>query len=102
MITKSGFEGISTQKVGYIGYWKMSGGTPAGDITAINDDKEDISKAIDFTAHGMVNLIACFEDKNTPYLAIPHHHNAPRFNDYEHLERIKEWAALDEQSEEVA
>ena len=102
MITQGGFDSITAREVGYIGYWKMTGGKPAGQPTAITNEKEEITQAIDVIQSGLTNLIQCFEDKDTAYLAIPRMHNTPRFNDYEHLERIKEWAALDDQSEDAA
>jgi ATP-dependent helicase/nuclease subunit B len=102
MVEKNGFDDIRDSKVGYLGYWTLTGGSPAGKPIAITNEKQDITKAIEIAESGLHNLIACFENEDTPYMAIPRLHNAPRFNDYAHLERIKEWATLDEQSEGAA
>ena len=36
--------------------------------------------------------IAAFDDASTPYLAHPRPAKAPRFDDYGHLARVKEWS----------
>ena len=36
-------------------------------------------------------MIAAFDDPDTPYAAIPRPGHAPRFNDYAHLARLREW-----------
>ena len=43
--------------------------------------------------------VVVFFDEKTPYYSIPNLDNAPRFNDYEHLARVKEWAALGDNQE---
>ncbi len=76
----------------YLGYWKLTGGTKAGEIRAIAGD---LDETIDIVLDGLKNLIAVFRELDTPFYAIPNTENAPRFNDYEHISRLKEWAALD-------
>ena len=41
---------------------------------------------------GLERLIAAFDDASTPYLAHPRPAKAPRFDDYGHLARVKEWS----------
>jgi ATP-dependent helicase/nuclease subunit B len=36
-------------------------------------------------------LIAAFDDPVQAYLAVPRPRLAPRYDDYEHLARVKEW-----------
>ena len=48
---------------------------------------------------GLSRLIAVFDDPRTPYAALPRPHLAPRYSDYEHLARVKEWAAGEEGGE---
>ena len=36
---------------------------------------------------------AAFDDPATPYLSCPRPEAAPRFSDYGHLARVKEWAS---------
>lgn len=90
-----GFEksGLLKKKTGSLSYWVLTGGKDAGKITDLNDDTK-IEQSLEYTKHGLKQLIQTFDKENTPYMAIPRLDNAPRFNDYEHLERVREWAAL--------
>ena len=76
----------------YLGYWKLTGGTKAGEVQAISGD---LDETIDTVLDGLKNLISVFRDLDTPFYAVPNTNNAPRFNDYEHVSRLKEWVALD-------
>lgn len=81
-----------------LAYWKLTGGNPAGEITEISDHAQ-MTEIVETTKNGLMNLIESFDNEKTPYYAIPILDNAPRYNDYEYLERVKEWAALDNESE---
>jgi ATP-dependent helicase/nuclease subunit B len=96
----NGFKGIRGT-VNYIGYWKMPGRDIAVETTAL-DNEEKVSLAIENARLGLIALVQAYNDVNTPYLSIPDLNNSPRYNDYEHLARVKEWAALGESSEEAA
>ena len=54
----------------------------------------------DLLAPGCIVLIAAFDDPATPYLARPRAEHAPRFSDYEHLARVKEWSAAGDDGDE--
>ena len=103
ILTQGGFSNSRAPEtdVDYIGYWKLTGGRKAGEVTMI-DSNDKLEAVVATTKEGLLNLIKTFEDKDVPYYAIPRLDNAPRFNDYEYLERVKEWAALDDNSEEAA
>ena len=45
---------------------------------------------------GLLALIERFDDEQTPYVARPHPDYAPRYSDYLHLARVREWASLGE------
>lgn len=98
-----GFDGSHACNILYLGYWVVSGGgsKPGQEIALRAGDKgfDDLMRS---TEDGLVNLMNGYRDPSTPYYAIPNPANAPQFNDYAHLERIKEWAALDESEEEAA
>ena len=95
ILLKGGFEGITAERIGYLGYWKLTGGRPAGQITALEGDLNTIA----FTAEeSLTALIETFNDPATPYLSLPRPDQAPRFNDYELLARVREWTALDDDS----
>jgi ATP-dependent helicase/nuclease subunit B len=42
---------------------------------------------------GLAQLIETFDDPTTPYESRPRANWAPRYSDYEHLARVKEWSA---------
>ena len=42
---------------------------------------------------GLARLIETFDDPATPYESRPRANWAPRYSDYEHLARVKEWSA---------
>ncbi len=96
ILMEGGFQDISAGDVSTLAYWTLTGGPKAGAVTKINEDVADI---VARTREGLKKLIAVFNDPETPYYALPAPDNAPRFNDYEHLARVKEWAALDDKTE---
>ena len=93
--------GIKDKKVDEIAYWIMTGAKKPGEVTTIRDETE-IKEILEITKEGLLSLIRIFEEENTPYYAIPDLDNAPRFNDYMHLERVKEWASLNDEIGDVA
>jgi ATP-dependent helicase/nuclease subunit B len=42
---------------------------------------------------GLLDLIAEFDDPDTPYHPLPRPEAMPSWNDYEHLERVQEWSS---------
>lgn len=69
-----------------LAYWHLQGTTVGGKITTFKNASELISEA----NTGVVRLLASFSLSQTPYLACPNPEHEG-FNDYEHLERIREW-----------
>lgn len=105
ILVKNGFSDnkISGKNVSYLGYWCLTGGTEPGSITYLpKKDDENLAEIIETTHDGLKALIDSFANPETPYICLPKSSQTPRFNDYEHLERIKEWAALDDAESETA
>ncbi|MDB2414414.1 double-strand break repair protein AddB [Rickettsiales bacterium] len=72
------------------GFWKLSGaGKTPVDISKY--DGEKLQLIIENAQTGLKNLIEYFNNENTPYYSCPSSEIAPRYNDYAHLARIKEW-----------
>lgn len=92
-----GFESIEAGSTQYMGYWKMTGGAKAGELTEIEGDLDEVIKTVE---EGLIALVRAFRAPDMPFFSIPDPANAPRFNDYEHLARVKEWAALDNEAQE--
>lgn len=75
-----------TTPVTQLAYWHLQGTTVGGKITNFKNVEELIAEA----KTGMTQLLASFSSPQTPYLACPNP-EYEGFNDYEHLERIREW-----------
>lgn len=73
-------------------YWQLSGGAEAGKRTVIRDGKDpSLSDALFAADAGVRRLIAYYQQPDTPYRS---HVRAHRYGgDYDHLARVKEWAA---------
>ena len=99
MIEAGGFADLAKAVVGELAYWRLSGGDPAGAVMHAIDDPDELRAVIDDTLAGVKDLIAAFDDPKTPYFAVPRPDRAPRYSDYKHLERVKEWLAGDEEPE---
>jgi ATP-dependent helicase/nuclease subunit B len=99
ILKRGGFPGITERKAAGFYYWLMTGASEPGEIIPAKGDAEDI---IARTEKGLKKLISVFDDPNTPYYSLPRPHKAPRFNDYEHVARVKEWSALGGPDSEAA
>lgn len=97
---KGGFGDVPAGPPASMAFWKLSGGDPAGEIVEINTKRmkttpaELAHEAVD----GVNDLAAAFADPATPYLSVPHPDHAPKYSDYVHLARLREWMG----SEDVA
>ncbi|MCB9983564.1 MAG: double-strand break repair protein AddB [Rhodospirillales bacterium] len=88
ILEHGGFEGLQARKTGSLQYWVLNGSGAGAKLT--NYDK-DIDTLTAQTAERLTALIARYDDPTMPYLCQPRPDQAPRFNDYEHFERIREW-----------
>jgi len=86
-----GFDKIDANDVGEVQYWKLSGGRPAAEVTKV---KGDISQLVNEAKDGVTNLVKTFNDPKTPYLATPKPEWAPRYRNYDHLSRAREWSTV--------
>lgn len=89
IVQKDGFSGVSGQ-VKDLQIWRVTGGTPAGNIHS-HDDLMDA--ALSAAEDGLTQLIKAFESAETPYYSLPNPAGAPDENrqDYAHLARVAEW-----------
>ena len=85
-----GFAGVASAAVHELAYWKLDGGEPAGERRVLKKDAGEL--AADAKA-GLLELIAEFDNPETPYHALPRPEARPVWNDYAHLERIQEWSS---------
>ena len=89
-----GFADVPAAAVAALEYWRLSGLAIPGELKCIAEGTK--ARALVAAAlAGLQDLIARFDDPMTPYRAVPIARNAPRYSDYEHLERVKEWRATE-------
>jgi len=94
MLARGGFPDLVPAAVSSLAYWRVGGGDPPGRIDAVDDG---VAELVAEAEAGLRALVATFDDPATPYHAVPDAARRPRFNDYEHLARIGEWAAGEEE-----
>ncbi|GHD40597.1 double-strand break repair protein AddB [Thalassobaculum fulvum] len=94
MLAHGGFPGLPAGETSSLAYWRVGGGDPPGTIDEVADG---IAELVAEAEAGLRDLIATFDDPATPYHSVPDAARKPRFNDYEHLARIGEWAAGEEE-----
>jgi len=87
-----GFTGIGAGEISKLAFLRLSGGNPAGEEKPATKDS-DLQTLATEARDGLKGLVASFDDPATPYEARPRPEMAPRYSAYEHLARIKEWAA---------
>lgn len=88
---------LLTEKNGYnpkgLEYWKLSGNKDK--IDDILKSKEvlgiELSEILKETEDMLTEIVNTFFYNQTPFLACPNTEKSPVYNDYTHLERIKEW-----------
>ncbi|MDA0662541.1 MAG: double-strand break repair protein AddB [Proteobacteria bacterium] len=83
-----GFTAVPEGDVGKLAYWQLGGGEPPATIRPVGGDAGDLADAAEA---GLMALIESFDNPDTPYAAVPRPDRAPRFNDYAHLARLREW-----------
>lgn len=91
-----GFPGIPAADVGQLLYWRLSGSPPGGEERSAGDGASSLAEQ---ALAGLAELIARFDDPTTPYAARPHPEMAPKYSDYLHLARVKEWSSAEEGEE---
>ena len=92
MLSAGAFEGLPAGHVAALAYWRLSGGEVAGTNLEI---KGDVAKLTQDAADGLRDLIDAFAQPASRYLSLPDADAAPRFSDYGHLARIREWSVAE-------
>ncbi len=91
MVERQGFEGLKGNSVVELAYVRLSGGAPAGEFREAS--KKMTTEELAIAAYeGLQRLISQFDKEAMPYLTKPRPEFEDRFNDYEHLARVKEWS----------
>ena len=84
-----GFEGLPQGAPETIGYLRLSGGQPAGELRLVRRSPEELAEEV---LAGFARLVAHYDDPETPYLAAAWEAELARFDPYGHLARRREWS----------
>ena len=87
-----GFSGVPARPLAGLEYWQLSGRAGGGEVRSLNEASGAAVKAME----GLARVIATFDQPETRYYARPNPAKAPRYSDYEHLARVREWSAMDD------
>jgi ATP-dependent helicase/nuclease subunit B len=87
-----GFTNLATSDVRELAFWQLHGRNDGATDRSV---KGDVSKIVAEARAGLQALVERFDDPATKYEARPHPEHAPRYSDYEHLARVKEWASTE-------
>lgn len=85
------FEAVAGAPIAALEFWQLTGGEPAGKCSPAGDNPQQLA---DSAFAGLQQLVAVFDRPETCYPARPRPSTAPRFSDYEHLARVREWSAV--------
>ena len=88
-----GFANVTGGEVTKLSFLRLSGGNPAGEEKPAAAKDTDPATLVTEAREGLQHLVALFDRDDTPYEARPRPDMAPRYSAYEHLARVKEWAA---------
>jgi ATP-dependent helicase/nuclease subunit B len=97
VLAQQGTIGAATRRSSAIAdleYWHLKGGSEAASVTAMATASAKSGGLEEWIANaheGVRKLISQYDDLATPYLHCPVAKNAPRFDDFEHLSRVREW-----------
>ena len=85
-----GFPDVGKRPVSQLLFWQLKGDETGGKEISAGEDPKALAAA---ALAGLANLVKTFADERTPYAARPHPEMAPKYSDYQHLARVKEWAS---------
>jgi ATP-dependent helicase/nuclease subunit B len=98
MLQQGGFEGLPPLETEQAIYLKL-GGAAGGENKHAGGKGESIGHLAEQHFAGLKMLLDAFACEDTPYLSLPFPKFAPRFSDYDHLARVKEWSATGGESD---
>lgn len=92
-----GFKNVPALPVSELAFWKITGASEAGKICL--PGKAPVGQMANEAVAALEEMLARFREADTPYTSRPDADLAPRYNDYRHLAREKEWANAEEGDE---
>ena len=92
------FAKIPAADVAGLEFWRLHGKLDGGECSRVKSD--EVAVLGEAALAGVKALITRFDLAETPYLARPRASVAPKYDDYEHLARVREWSVGAGASEE--
>jgi len=82
-----GFQNIPATEVGRLIYWQLG-----RQETVIENNMNEL---LDKSYERIVTLASVFDFEKTAYISQPNPKQAPKYSDYEHLARVREWSVTE-------
>src|SRR6478672_2633040 len=99
ILRNGGFPGIAAGSVSEIGYVRLKGGDPAGEPKNIKLTQGTPDSCADIALQKLAGIAQRFLVEGEPYRSLVHPMWKKYYGDYDHLARVKEWAASGGESE---
>ena len=91
--------GASIEEILYV---TLRGGEPAGEACAIDFQEGTPDSQADRALARFTMLVARFADEHEPFRSLVHPMWRARYGDYDHLARVKEWRAAEDDAGDAA
>jgi ATP-dependent helicase/nuclease subunit B len=99
ILRNGGFSGVAAGSVSEIGYVRLKGGDPPGESKNIKLATGTPDSAADIALQKLTSIAKKFVVEGEPYRSLVHPMWKRHYGDYDHLARVKEWAASGGESE---
>jgi ATP-dependent helicase/nuclease subunit B len=100
ILRNGGFPGIAAGSVSEIGYVRLKGGDPPGEPKDIKITEGTPDSCADIALQKLTAIAQKFLVDGEPYRSLVHPMWKRHYGDYDHLARVKEWAANGGESED--
>ena len=84
-----GFQNIPAAEIDKLIYWQLG----RQEIVVENNMDELLDKSYE----RIVTLASVFDFEKTAYICQPNPKQAPKYSDYEHLARVREWSVVEKE-----
>jgi ATP-dependent helicase/nuclease subunit B len=102
ILERGGFENIPSGTVDALVYWKVTGsGQKPVEKKSVSPKEYSVGQMVADAEVGLKALVERFDDAATPYISQPRAAAKPRFSDYEHLARTREWGVSGDDGDEA-
>jgi len=88
-----GFKDVAPGNVAAMIYVRLRGSDPPGETKLVDFKDGTPDSHADHALARLTDLVRKFEDATTPYASLVHPMWTTHYGDYDHLARVKEWAA---------